>query len=186
MGIPSLQGTFAVGKFGDASANEVAVAVSSNEAGQEGVQVVILDMPAGHQVRRSSFEPDINSSGVSSMIAMQTDAGAPAEICLGWRDGQGPVRCVDGQTFEEKWSGGTLGSIEVLASAELDGDATRSFWPGRMGQPSRLTKAIRAGSNGERPRSIRISPPSTACSRSTWMEMESTRSWVASRATPMA
>ncbi|MBP7586633.1 MAG: VCBS repeat-containing protein [Thermoanaerobaculia bacterium] len=131
--VPSLQGTFAVGKFGDASAQEVAVAVSSDQAGQEGVQVVVLDMPAGHQVRRSSFEPDINSPGVSSMIAMQTDAGAPAEICLGWRGGQGPVRCVDGLTFEEQWSGGTLGAIEVLASAELDGDATPELLAGTYG-----------------------------------------------------
>jgi hypothetical protein len=133
MGVPTLQGTFAVGKFGAAFAQEVAVAVSSNEAGQEGAQVVVLDMPGGHQVRRSSFETNISSTGVSSMIALETDGDAPPEICLGGRDFQGPVRCVDSQTFEEMWSGGTLGYVEALASAELDADSTPEILAGTTG-----------------------------------------------------
>lgn len=131
--IPSLQGAFAVGTFGGESLKEAAVAVSSDQAGQEGVQVAVLDMLGGRETRRSTFETDGSVVGVSSVIALQTDGVMPLEICLGWEDGLGPVRCVDSQSFEETWSGGTLGYVAALANAELDGDSTPELLAGTAG-----------------------------------------------------
>jgi hypothetical protein len=129
----SLEGAFAVGEFGDSLVKEVAIAVTSNESYQAQAQIVVLDMSQGRQVRRSSFDEATGSGNVSAMIEMGLDGDAAAEICLASNNAQGPVRCVDGQTFEEKWSGGSLGYVQALAAAELDGDPAPEILAGTSG-----------------------------------------------------
>ena len=128
-----LEGTFAVGEFGNALAKEVAVAAVSNDSYQAPVQIVVLDMLQGRQVRRSSFDEATVSGNVSAMTAMRVDPDADSEICLASNDSLGPVRCVDGQTFEEEWSGGSLGYVQALAAAELDGDPAPEILAGTSG-----------------------------------------------------
>ncbi len=129
----SLESTFAVGEFGNALVKEAAIAARSNEAYQAQVQIVVLDMLRGRQVRRSSFDEATAPGNVSAMIGMQVDGDPPAEICLASSDAQGPVRCVDGQTFEEEWAGGSLGYVSVLAATELDGDPAPEILAGTSG-----------------------------------------------------
>lgn len=129
----SLEGAFAVGEFGDSLVKEVAIAVTSNEYYQAQAQIVVLDMSQGRQVRRSSFDEATGSGNVSAMIEMGLDADASAEICLASNNAQGPVRCVDGQTFEKEWSGGSLDYVQALATAELDGDPAPEILAGTSG-----------------------------------------------------
>jgi len=132
-GARSMEGPVAVGKFGDNQANEVAIAARLNDSNQALVQIVVLDMSQGREVRRSSFDPTTASGNVSAMIGMSVDADAAAEICVASSDALGPVRCVDGQTFEEEWAGGSLGYVSVLAAAELDGDPAPEILAGTSG-----------------------------------------------------
>lgn len=132
-GALSMAGVFAVGKFGGDPENEVAIAASFNEPDQAPPQIVVLDMAQGRQVRRSSYEPTTTSGNVSAMIGMRVDGDAAPELCLASGDDLGPVRCVDGQTFEEEWAGGSLGYVDVLAAAELDGDPAPEILAGTSG-----------------------------------------------------
>ncbi len=129
----SLEGAFAVGEFGDSLVKEVAIAVTSNESYQAQAQIVVLDMSQGRQARRSSFDEATVSGNVSAMIGMRLDGDAASEICLASDNAPGPVRCVDGQTFEEEWAGGSLGYVEALAAAELDGDPAPEILAGTSG-----------------------------------------------------
>jgi hypothetical protein len=132
-GARSMEGPVAVGKFGDHEVKEVAIAARFNEASQASVQIVVLDMSQGRQVRRSSFDQTAASGNVSAMIGLPVDADVASEICLTSSDALGPVRCVDGQTFEEEWAGGSLGYVSVLAAAELDGDPAPEILAGTSG-----------------------------------------------------
>lgn len=132
-GARSMEGTIAVGEFGTDPVKEVALAARFNEPDQAPVQLVVLDMAQGRQVRRSSFDSTTASGNVSAMIGMQVDADAASELCVASSDALGPVRCVDGQTFEEEWAGGSLGYVSVLAAAELDGDPAPEILAGTSG-----------------------------------------------------
>jgi hypothetical protein len=131
-GARSMAGVFAVGKFGGDQVNEIAIAAGFNEPDQAPLQIEVLEMAQGRPVRRSSFAPT-TSGNVAAMIGMRVDADAAPELCLASNDALGPVRCVDGQTFEEEWSGGSLGYVDVLAAAELDGDPAPEILAGTSG-----------------------------------------------------
>jgi hypothetical protein len=132
-GARSMEGPVAVGQFGTNPKKEVAIAARVNDPNQASLQIVVLDMSQGREVRRSSFDPTTASGNVSAMIGMSVDADAASEICVASSDALGPVRCVDGQTFEEEWAGGSLGYVSVLVAAELDGDPAPEILAGTSG-----------------------------------------------------
>lgn len=121
-GYGELTGRFSVGDFAGQGGSSVAFgAASFSSSGFGRPQVVLLDMVTGLEERRTEFDPLFDVESITCVVGAQLDADEAEEICVSFDAFDGPIRCLDGDTFETQWTASSSAAVSALAVGDLDG-----------------------------------------------------------------